>query len=121
MKTITRIASVLLLFMLNACAATKLAVTSVSYQSIRNEHTDVTSTVPEDARILVRHHVSPTGDLEVSVQNLTDSTMIIDRTMSFFVNSDGILCKGAWSYKCTFTQHSKPAECFTQRMVCHIF
>ena len=83
MKAITKIVSILLLFMLNACAATKLAVTSVSYQSIRNEHTDVNTIVPKDARILVRHIVSPSGDLEVLVQNLTDSTMIIDRTMSF--------------------------------------
>ena len=90
MKAITKIVSILLLFMLNACAATKLAVTSVSYQSIRNEHTDVNTIVPKDARILVRHIVSPSGDLEVLVQNLTDSTMIIDRTMSFFVNSDGM-------------------------------
>lgn len=85
-----KVAVILIIFVLNACSTTKLAVTSVSYQSIRNEHTDVNSTVPNDARILVRHEVSPTGKLEVYVQNMTDSTMIIDRAMSFFVNSDGM-------------------------------
>lgn len=85
-----RIAGILFILMLNACAATKLTVSSVSYQSIRNEHTDVNSTIPNNARILVRHLVSSDGELDVYVHNLTDSTMIIDRTMSFFVNSDGM-------------------------------
>lgn len=91
MKILIRVASLLLLLIVfNACGVTKLKVLSVSYQSIRNEHTDVNSIIPRDARIVVRHQVSSKGELEVFVQNMTDSIMIIDRTMSFFVNSDGM-------------------------------
>ena len=80
----------LLLVMSTSCIPQKLLVSSVSYQSIRNEHTGLDTTVPQDARILVRHQVSSEGELDVYIMNLTDSTMIIDRTMSFFVNSDGM-------------------------------
>lgn len=71
------------------CAPTKLAVSSVSYQSVRNSKDGIQSKAPAGASIMVRHSLSSDGALNVYVTNLTDSVMIIDRTLSFFVNSNG--------------------------------
>lgn len=71
------------------CSPTKLAVSSVSYQSVRNAKTGIQPKAPAGASIMVRHSLSTDGVLNVYVTNLTDSVMIIDRTLSFFVNSNG--------------------------------
>lgn len=72
-----------------SCSTTVMTVSSVSYQSVRNVKPDVKAKAPVGASIKVRHSLSPTGKLNVYVTNLTDSVMIIDRTLSFFVNSNG--------------------------------
>ena len=78
---------------LSSCAtSTKLNVSDVCYQSIRNVHTERSpkSDIPRDASILVEPVISSTGDVDVYVTNLTDSIMVIDRTKSFFVDPRGI-------------------------------
>ena len=77
-------------FILQACGpAQVLSVSSVSYQSVRNVKDDVPEKAPKDAKIMVKYSLSTNGALSVYVENLTDSIMVIDRTRSFFVNSNG--------------------------------
>ncbi|MBO4264136.1 MAG: hypothetical protein J5871_05605 [Bacteroidales bacterium] len=70
-------------------SCSKLRVTSVSYQSIVNGRQDLAPKAPEDASIFAAFGISPDGNLIVEVHNLTGEMMDIDRTQSFFVNSDG--------------------------------
>lgn len=65
-----------------------VANVSVSYQSIRNERTDISET-PSTAEILVVCSVSHDGDLNVFVKNLTEEIMLIDRTQSFYLDPNG--------------------------------
>lgn len=77
------------MLIVSCSSPTKLSVSSVSYQSLRNERWDILPEVPYDASIFVQHVISKDGELEVYVKNLTNEIMVIDRTMSFFVNTDG--------------------------------
>lgn len=74
-----------------SCGSDKLMTTSVSYQSVRTTHAQPTpaSPIPNDAKIAVAYSISETGALTAIVYNRTPEIMIIDQTMSFFVNSDG--------------------------------
>lgn len=78
-----------LAMLVEGCSPTKLTVSSVSYQSVRNEKFDIPAKAPKGASIMVKHSIDTNGTLNVYVTNLTDKVMIIDRTLSFFVNSDG--------------------------------
>lgn len=88
---ILRISCIVLLLdiLFISCSPTKLIVSDVSYQSIKNERTDILDNVPSNAKILVTHKISPDGELTVFVKNLTDEIMTIDRTKSFFINTNG--------------------------------
>lgn len=77
---------------LAACGpAGKLTTTSVVYQSVKTRHAQPTkvSPIPDDARIAVAYQISDMGKLTAVVYNRTSEIMVIDQTMSFFVNSDG--------------------------------
>lgn len=71
--------------------AGKLTTTSVVYQSVKTRHAQPTKTspIPDDARIAVAYQISDMGKLTAVVYNRTSEIMVIDQTMSFFVNSDG--------------------------------
>lgn len=79
----------LLVVLLSSCGSTKLTVSDVSYQSVRNMRTDLQKEIPGDAKIAIYPQISSSGELSVVVMNLTDEIMVIDRTKSFFVNSNG--------------------------------
>lgn len=64
-------------------------VSNVAYQSVLNARPDLADAIPEDAVIATSYGITPNGNLIVVVRNLTDETMMIDKTKSFFVNSDG--------------------------------
>lgn len=72
--------------MLYSCSAGTLVTSKVAYQSVRN--VDYKKDVPEDAKIVVYYSISEIGDLNVVVENKTSEIMVVDQTMSFFVNSD---------------------------------
>lgn len=74
-----------------SCSSTKLTTNSVAYQSITTKHAQPTQTspIPEDAKIAVGYMISSDGNLTAVVYNRTSEIMIIDQTMSFFVNSNG--------------------------------
>ncbi len=77
---------------LAACGpAGKLTTKSVVYQSVKTRHIQPTkaSPIPDDARIAVAYQISDMGELTAVVYNRTSEIMVIDQTMSFFVNSDG--------------------------------
>lgn len=73
-----------------SCGSTKLAVTDVSYQSVCNARKNLAEKIPDDATIAIFPVINEKGELSVVVKNLTDEIMVIDRTKSFFVNSDGV-------------------------------
>lgn len=75
-----------------SCSPVKMLKTySVGYQSVRTKHKQPDSEleIPKDAEIVVKYAISSNGELLVEVYNMTSSIMIIDQTLSFFVNSDG--------------------------------
>lgn len=73
---------------LASCASGTLTTTSVSYQSIRTTFRQPTE-IPDDAEILVIYGFSGNGGVVPVVYNKTSEIMVIDQTMSFFVNTDG--------------------------------
>lgn len=83
--------SLLACSMFCSCGSTILKTRSVAYQSVRTTHTQPTSAaqIPDDAKIAVAYTISENGNLTAVVFNRTSEIMIIDQTMSFFVNSDG--------------------------------
>lgn len=72
-----------------SCTTTKLAITSVSYQSIRNEKSNLSENPPSNTEIFVVYSITPEGYLDVYVKNLTDEIMSIDRTKSFYLDPKG--------------------------------
>lgn len=82
----------LLILLASACAEGKLVTTSVSYQSVKTKHAQPTlaNPIPDEAKISVAYSISPSGGLTAVVFNRTSEIMVIDQTMSFFVNSNGI-------------------------------
>lgn len=74
-------------FLFASCSSGKLATTGVIYQSIRTDN--YKGEIPQDAKIAVLYSISGDGHITPVVVNKTDNIMIIDQTMSFFVNSDG--------------------------------
>lgn len=72
-----------------SCSSGKNLVTSnVGYQSIRTTFKQPVE-IPDDAEIVVAYGISADGALIPVVENKTSEIMIIDQTMSFFVNTDG--------------------------------
>lgn len=68
-----------------------LKTSSIAYQSVTTEHAQPNklSPIPDEAQIAVAYTISSKGELTAVVFNRTSNIMLIDQTMSFFVNSDG--------------------------------
>lgn len=66
-----------------------LTVTSVSYQSIINSKGSLPAETPQGASVKAHYLISPQGNLTVVVENLTDRTMVVDQTKSFFIAPSG--------------------------------
>lgn len=75
--------------MVISCKSHTLVTSTVAYQSVRTVQT-LGETIPDEAKIAVTYTISDEGELTAIVFNQTSEIMIIDQTMSFFVNSDGI-------------------------------
>lgn len=79
--------------MLFSCASPRL-VSDISYRSIRNQdpvkhQINSLREIPATAEIAIATAISwKTETVEITVYNLTDSTMAIDRTQSFFIYPD---------------------------------
>lgn len=80
-----------LMSFLASCSTVKLTTHSVAYQSVKTRHAQPGKSfqIPAKAKIIVAYTISPDGGLTAIVYNRTPEIMIIDQTMSFFVNSDG--------------------------------
>lgn len=89
MRKIYLLLATVSLVLFTSCGSTKLVVTDVSYQSVCNARTDLAEKIPDDATIAIFPYIYANGKLGVFVKNLTDEVMVIDRTKSFVVNSDG--------------------------------
>ncbi len=91
MKKTTLLYAAVTLCTLSSCGGPKLVTTGVGYQSIRTHHAQPTPSnpIPNNAEIAVAYALSKDGNLTAVVYNRTSEIMIIDQTMSFFVNSDG--------------------------------
>ena len=77
------------IFSVLSCSSGKeLMTSSVGYQSVRTMFRQPTE-VPDDAEIMITYGISIDGVLIPVVTNRTSEIMIIDQTMSFFVNTDG--------------------------------
>lgn len=77
--------------LLFSSCGTRMKISDVTYQSVRNkdEAFNVTREIPDSAKIYIDYSISEMGILTVNIKNLTDEIMIIDQTKSFVVNSDG--------------------------------
>lgn len=77
--------------LLASCGITRDKTYCVNYQAIRQKYVQPTKEepIPSDAKIVVAYHLSRKGELTAIVNNRTSEIMIIDQTLSFFVNSDG--------------------------------
>lgn len=90
MRKIYLLLATVSLVLFASCGSTKLAVTDVSYQSVCNARKNLAEKIPDDATIAIFPIINEKGELSVVVKNLTDEVMVIDRTKSFVVNSDGV-------------------------------
>lgn len=73
-----------------SCTSTRsLHTYGVGYQSIRMDAPQITK-IPADAKIVVGTTLSTQGDILVQIKNNTKEIMIIDQTLSFVVNTDGV-------------------------------
>lgn len=79
------------MLLLASCSATRLTTTAVAYQSVRTLHgkPDVTREELANLHISVGYGITPDGKLIAVVHNPTSQIMVIDQTMSFFVDTDG--------------------------------
>ena len=71
-----------------SCTSGNLITSSVGYQSVRTTFRQPTE-IPDDAEIVIAYGISADGALIPVVENRTSEIMVIDQTMSFFVNTDG--------------------------------
>ncbi len=75
---------------LMSCSSVRLAVSNVSYQSIRNaEPPQKLQKESSGLSILVEPQITADGKLYVHLTNMSDSIMLIDKTKSFFVAPSG--------------------------------
>lgn len=72
----------------SSCSTQNLVVSSVDYQSIRTDFAQPTS-IPENAEIGMVYYVDNDGYLSVFVKNLTSEVLTIDKTKTFFINTNG--------------------------------
>ena len=77
-------------FFLSSCSSGKMLTSSVAYQSIRTtfRQPDMSAhKIPDNAEIILAYTITPNGNLSVGVINNTQEIMVIDQTMSFFINN----------------------------------
>lgn len=71
-----------------SCSSAKLKTASITYQSVRMA-APKDPALKNDAEIIAVYTISKDGELAVRIKNNTDEIMVIDQTMSFFINVDG--------------------------------
>lgn len=79
-----------ILLFLCSCSSGKMVTSNVAYQSIRTtfKQPDIEAKeIPDDAKIILAYTITPDGHLAVGIENNTHDIMIIDQTMSFFINN----------------------------------
>lgn len=74
--------------LISCSSGQNLVTSSVGYQSIRTTFRQPVE-IPDDAEIVVAYGISADGVLIPVVENKTSEIMVIDQTMSFFVNTNG--------------------------------
>lgn len=87
-KCLLQTLGILLLFC--SCSSGKMVTSSVAYQSIRTtfrQPDSIPIDIPSDAKIILAYTITPDGYLAVGIENNTHEIMIIDQTMSFFINN----------------------------------
>lgn len=79
-----------IVFFFASCST--LQTPSVAYQSVKTRHAQPGKSfqIPAEAKIIVAYTISQDGELAAIVYNRTSEIMIVDQTMSFFVNSNGV-------------------------------
>lgn len=82
------VSMLLILCLFTSCGNQALLTKNVEYQSVRTKFKQP-QTIPDDIEILVAYIITDEGLLCVGVENRTDEIMLIDQTMSFFINSNG--------------------------------
>lgn len=77
------------LLILSGCSTSgKLAVNSVSYQSLRTDFAQPKTIEPE-AKIAVEYFFNSKGEMQPVVYNLTSNILILDQTKSFVIMPNG--------------------------------
>lgn len=82
--------AVMLLLFLTSCESYRtltLKVDRVAYQSVRPEK--YSKDIPDNARVVVYYSINTEGYVFVEVENRTDEIMIVDKSKSFFVSTNG--------------------------------
>lgn len=92
LKKLLKVQCLLLLLLICVVATScsskgKLSTIGVAYQSVRTDN--YRGKIPQDAKIAVLYSISKEGRITPIVVNKTDEIMIIDQTMSFFVDITG--------------------------------
>lgn len=87
LKILHLIALLIPCIFISSCSLGTLNTSGVVYQSVRTDN--YKGKIPHDAKIAVLYSISSDGCITPVVVNKTDEIMIIDQTMSFFVNSNG--------------------------------
>lgn len=87
-KTLSLVLLGFVSMILTSCSSSSLVVSHVGYQSVRTTFRQPTE-IPDDAEILVVYGISEDGKIVPIVNNCTSEIMILDQTMSFFVNTNG--------------------------------
>lgn len=71
-----------------SCSGQKLITTKVAYQSVRVKE-QKNPDLAKDAEILVGYGIGTDGVINGVIYNRTNEIMIIDQTMTFFINTNG--------------------------------
>lgn len=79
---------ILLCCLISSCGSDKLITTKTTYQSVRLAHPKNPESA-DNAEILLSLNINSDGVISGKVFNLTNDIMIIDQTLSFFVNPTG--------------------------------
>lgn len=82
------VVGILSLLFVSCSSGKNLVTSSVGYQSIRTTFKQPLK-IPDNAEIIVAYGISADGAIIPVVENRTSEIMIIDQTMSFFVNTNG--------------------------------
>jgi lipoprotein len=73
---------------MTSCSSTRLKTNAITYQSVRIASPKDPAKKSE-GKIIVNYAIADDGHILVGIKNNTDEIMVIDQTMSFFINTDG--------------------------------